>query len=175
MGTLKNPACHDDLLNYQLKRLVTLGGAPAIRLCEGGYGVARSEWRLTAALVEDGPLTVGELAQRAGIEGARVSRLVKALLEKGLVQRSPSAGAHRTVLLAATPRGQALYRELLPRLADINRNLMTVLDDGEAALLQDFLARLTARAGAVYAEGGGVQEKTDRYLGSSRRRDARVA
>jgi DNA-binding MarR family transcriptional regulator len=175
MGTLKNPGCHDELLNYQLKRLVTLGGAPAIRLCEGGYGVARSEWRLTAALVEDGPLTVGDLAQRAGIEAARVSRLLKALLEKGLVQRSPSTGAHRAVVLSATPRGQALYRELLPRLADINRNLMTVLDEGEAALLQDFLARLTARAEAVHAQGGGVNEKTDRYLGTSRRRDARVA
>ena len=43
---LAHPAEHADLLNYQLKRLVNYGGAPAIRLCEGRYGITRSEWRV---------------------------------------------------------------------------------------------------------------------------------
>jgi DNA-binding MarR family transcriptional regulator len=170
MGTLKDPASHDELLNYQLKRLVTLGGAPAIRLCEGGYGVARAEWRLTAALVEHGTLSVGELAERARVDAPRVSRMLKIIIEKGLVQRLPAEGNDRIGRVAATDRGRTLYRELLPRLAEINRKLMAVLDDEEAALLQDFLARLTARAEAIHAEGGGVELKTGRYLGSSRRR-----
>ena len=68
---LADPQEHDDLLNYQLKRLVRLGGAPAIRLCEGRYGIARTEWRLVAALVETGPLSPMALAERAGIEPGR--------------------------------------------------------------------------------------------------------
>ncbi|MCA3180701.1 MAG: hypothetical protein O9345_07655 [Burkholderiaceae bacterium] len=39
---LKRPVGHDDLLNFRLERLLTLGAAPAIRLCEGRYGVARA-------------------------------------------------------------------------------------------------------------------------------------
>jgi DNA-binding MarR family transcriptional regulator len=169
MSALKNPAVHDDLLNYRLKRLVNLGGAPAVRLCEGGYGITRQEWRLTAALVEGGAMGIGELAERSRVEPARVSRTVKDLVSKRLVERTRDAGDRRQAKLAATDRGRALYRELLPRLARINRRLMEVLDEEEAALLDDFLARLTRQAERVYEEGGGVEEKTGRYLGTSRR------
>ena len=168
MGSLKDPASHDDLLNYQLKRLLALGGAPAIRLCEGGYGIARFEWRLTAALVENGPMSVGELAARTHTEPARVSRSVKVLVDKGFVQRTP-ARRGQAVLLSMTEQGGALYRDLLPRLAAINRNLMAVLSEQEARLLQDFLARLTAQAKAIHAGGGGVALKTGRYLGALQR------
>ena len=95
MSRLKQPQEHDDLLNYQLKRLLNLGGAPAIRLCEGRYGVARMEWRLVAALQEDGPM---------------------------------------------------------PLLA-----------------LEGFLQRLTSQAREILQQGGGVDARTDRRLGGSRR------
>jgi DNA-binding MarR family transcriptional regulator len=169
MSALKNPAVHDDLLNYRLKRLFNLGGAPAVRLCEGGFGITRQEWRLTAALVEGGSMGIGELAERSRVEPARVSRTVKDLVRKGLIERCKDAGDRRQAKLSATPRGHALYRELLPRLAQINRRLMEVLDDEEAALLESFLARLTRQAEKIYDEGGGVEEKTGRYLGTSRR------
>lgn len=169
MNALKHPARHDDLLNFQLKRLLALGGAPAIRLCEGGYGIARQEWRLTAALVEHGPLSVNELADRSGVEPARVSRALQDLVAKGLVARTTADGDRRRAQLSATERGQALYRELLPRLADINRRIMDVLSDAEAVLLEDLLRRLTERAQAIHDEGGGVEVKTGRHLGSGRR------
>lgn len=169
MSALKDPRRHDDLLNFQLKRLLMLGGAPAVRLCEGGYGVARQEWRLTAGVVEHGPLSVGELAEKSQVEPARVSRSVKALIDKGLVVRTEVPGDARRAMLAATPRGHTLYRELLPQLAAINRRLMEVLSEEEARLLESLLARLTQRAAEIHAQGGGVEVKTDRHLGGSRR------
>lgn len=72
-------------------------------------------------------------------------------------------------MLRATAAGSALYAELMPRLAAINRRLMEVLDEREAAQLEDFLARLTAQARAVEEEGGGVDVKARRYLGIGRR------
>ena len=169
MSALGHPTQHDQLLNYQLKRLLTLGGAPAIRLCEGGYGIARQEWRLMAALVEHGPLSPSELAQQAHIEFARVSRTVKSLSAKRLVERVTSSSDRRRALLAATQKGKLLYTELMPQLAAINSRLMAVLDDGEALLLEQFLARLTAQAEAIHAAGDGVAVKTGRHLGGSRR------
>jgi DNA-binding MarR family transcriptional regulator len=169
MSALSNPTQHDHLLNYQLKRLLTIGGAPAIRLCEGRYGIARQEWRLVAALVEHGPLSPGELARESHIEFARVSRTIKSLNAKGLVERVTVSNDRRRASLAATDKGQQLYRELFPQLAAINARLMTVLTTAEAVLLEDFLARLTARAEAVHAAGDGVPVKTGRHLGGSRR------
>jgi DNA-binding MarR family transcriptional regulator len=169
MSALAHPTQHDQLLNYQLKRLLMIGGAPAVRLCEGGYGIARQEWRLLAALVEHGPLSPTDLAEQAHIELARVSRTVKSLAAKHFVERVTSTSDRRRALLAATGNGQQLYRELLPQLAAINARLMAVLDAGEALLLEQFLARLTVQAEAIHAAGDGVAVKTDRHLGGSRR------
>lgn len=172
MSPLKHPDRHDDLLNFRLKRLVKLGGAPAIRLCEGGFGVSRQQWRLTAALAERGPMGVGALTQYTRMDAACVSRLAKELERKGLVARTAQGPECRRGLLQATARGEALYRELLPRLGAINRRLMEVLSEEEAALLDDFLQRLTTQAEAIYDEGGGVEVKTGRHLGTGRRTPA---
>lgn len=169
MSALSNPARHDDLLNFQLKRLLTLGGAPAIRLCEGAFGISRLEWRLTAALVEGGAMSPSGLASHTHLELARVSKTAKLLAQKKLVERIVAAGDKRRVLLSATAQGERMYRDLFPQLAAINRRLMAVLDEGEAALLEQFLRRLTEQAEAVHAEGGGVAVKTLRHLGGSRR------
>jgi DNA-binding MarR family transcriptional regulator len=169
MVKLQNPREHDDFLNYQLKRLLAYGGAPAVRLCEGGYGVTRVEWRLTAALVESGPLSPSMLAGRTQMEMARVSRLVTGLMAKGLVERRDEDVDRRRALLCATSAGQRLYAELFPQLAQINRRIMDVLDDDEAAMLQACLAKLTRRARQLYEEGAGIEVRANRCSGGSRR------
>ena len=174
MSALKDPRQHDDLLNYRLKRLVAAGGAPAIRLCEGGYGVARQEWRLLAALVEGGPASPTELSQRTRVDPARVARAVQSLADKKLATRMELPGDRRRARLAATEQGRALYCELLPQLAAINRRLMDVLSEDESVLLDELLQRLLVRADAIHAEGGGVDVKTRRYLGGARRVQGRA-
>ena len=168
MSRLKQPQEHDDLLNYQLKRLLNLGGAPAIRLCEGSYGVARMEWRLVAALQEDGPMPLLALVRRTGIDQARVSRVVTNLVTKGLLLRRRQAAGGRPVL-ALTAAGRELYTELFPELAAINQRIMAVLDEDEALALEGFLQRLTSQAREILQQGGGVDARTDRRLGGSRR------
>lgn len=169
MSRLSQPECHDDLLNFRLKRLFTLGGAPAVRLCEGRYGIARMQWRLVAALVEHGPMSPTQLVQYTGIEPARVSRNITELQDKKLVERRVACGARSRWELSATAAGQALYAELFPQLAMINRRLMEVLTQAEAAALDAALDKLTARAREISLQGAGVHVKTDRRLGGSRR------
>ena len=169
MNRLLDPHQHDDLLNYRLKRLVSLGGAPAIRLCEGRYGISRSQWRLTAALVEDGAMSPGALTRRVRVDAGRVSLGIAALIEKGLVVRQGEQRDKRRALVAATVAGRALYAELFPQLAAINRRIATVLSEEEAAQLDAFLERLTLRAQSIYDEGGGVDVRAERRLGGSRR------
>ena len=169
MSRLSDPQCHDDLLNYRLKRLFTLGGAPAIRLCEGRYGVSRMQWRLVAALVEHGPMSPMELVEFTGIEQARVSRQASELQQKGLVARRVAHEQGRRWELSATQPGHELYARLFPQLAAINRRLMAALTEQEALALEDALDKLTVRAREVMEEGDAVPVKTDRRLGGSRR------
>jgi len=72
--SLARPRGQKDLLNYRLKTLLALSGAPGLRLFEGGFGIARAEWHLLAILVEDGAMSPSELGRRAQMESARASR-----------------------------------------------------------------------------------------------------
>jgi DNA-binding MarR family transcriptional regulator len=169
MPHLQDPQEHDDLLNYRLKRLLALGGAPAIRLCEGRYGVTRLEWRLVAALVESGPMSPSALAERAGIDPGRVSLALRRLVAKALVERHAAGADRRRASVAVTSSGRRLYDSLWPELAAINRRLMSALNDEEAEVLDRCLSKLTTLAQAIHDDGGGVDVRTDRRLGGSRR------
>jgi DNA-binding MarR family transcriptional regulator len=177
MSRLDDPQRHHDLLNYQLKRLLNMSGAPAVRLCEGRYGVTRFQrygvtrfqWRLVAALVEGGPMAPTVLARQSGVELAKVSRALKEMVLKGFIQRTGLPGDGRRALVTATQEGHRLYAELFPQLAAINRRVMEALDSAESAALEAMIEKLTARAREIHESGGGVAERTDRRLGGSRR------
>ena len=166
---LRHPRTHDDLLNYRLKRLFNIAGAPAVRLCEGRFGVSRNEWRILAALCEEGPLSPSSLHDRVGLDRARISRVVAELVTKRLASRQVSMTDHRRATIAATASGKALYGRMLPQLARINQRLVSVLDDEELRLLESMLDRLTEQAQRIRAEGDGVAERANRRLGGARR------
>ena len=83
--------------------------------------------------------------------------------------RTRDRSDRRRVVLDLTEAGRQLYRDLFPALAQINRRIMAVLDEAEALALEGYLDRLTARAREIHDSGGGVDVRTDRRLGGSRR------
>jgi DNA-binding MarR family transcriptional regulator len=169
MSALNDPRRHDDLLNFQLKHLLTIGGAPAIRLCEGKFGVTRAEWRLVAALVESGAMNPTALAALTHMEPGRVSLVLTRLLAKGFVERMEEVTDRRRASMRATAAGERLYAELFPQLAEINRRIVSVLSESETQQLEECLRRLTERAQQIYDEGGGVDARANRRLGGSQR------
>lgn len=149
--TLRDPQGLDDLLNYRLARLHALSGAPVMRLCEGRYGITRREWRLLALLAAQGPTSPSELAERAHLDRARTSRAIGALVDKALAQRVARPGDARRAVVQATERGQALYAEMFPQVAAINRAVLEAIDDTLLASLDDALTRLTQQAASMRA------------------------
>jgi DNA-binding MarR family transcriptional regulator len=168
-SSLRDPRRHDDLLNYQFKRLLALGGAPAVRLCEGQFGIARLEWRMLAGLVEGGPMSPSTLVTRTGMDQARASKAVASLVHKKLAAKQPDAADRRRCALSATTAGKTLYAQLFPQLAEINRRLASVLDDDELQVFERCLRKLTDHARQLSVDGAGVSVKADRRLGGSRR------
>jgi DNA-binding MarR family transcriptional regulator len=171
MGTLKDPQRIEELLNFRLKLLFRLGGAPAVRVCEGEFGIARQHWRILAALVENGPLAVGVLARLTFIDVARISRGLGELRKMGLVERRSMLPVRtRNDAVAATATGCAMYSQLFPRLACINRRLCDVLSQEEAEQLDRILDRLTGHAAAIHEQQEvDGQPKAQRRLGGAHR------
>lgn len=146
---LLDPRAPDDLLNYRLLRLFALAGAPVVRLCEGRYGITRREFRLLSLVVDAGPLSPSRLSELAHLHAARSSRVVAALIRKQLVRRDVRDGDRRHAVIAPTARGRELHRELFPHIADINRQVVSVLDARQLAALDEVLTVLTRRAQEV--------------------------
>jgi DNA-binding MarR family transcriptional regulator len=169
LGTLSRPRDLDDLLNYRLMRLFALSGAPVVRLCEGRYGISRREWRVLALLAAHGAQSPSGLAERGDLDRARTSRAIGSLVRKRLVERVPQPGDARRAVVTLTAAGRALYDELFPQVAEINRRVIAALEPPLVAALDEALTLLTARAAALNRTlVSDVQ--ADRLRGGSRRR-----
>lgn len=143
---LTQPKSLDDMLLYVLWQLQAAARRPVVRLCEAEFGITRREWRMLAQLGQGEGMASSALAERAALDRAQTSRAVSALVQKGLVARTPRPGNRREVLLHLTERGRALYAALLPRVAAINQELLSVLSETEVATLDALVQRLRAQA-----------------------------
>ena len=143
---LTEPKTLDDMLLYVLWQLQAAARRPVVRLCEAEFGITRREWRMLAQLADSEGMPSSALAERAALDRAQTSRAVSALVQKGLVVRTPRPGNRREVLLHLTERGRALYAALLPRVAAINQELLSVLSETEVATLDALVQRLRAQA-----------------------------
>lgn len=68
-------------------------------------------------IVQNGPLAVGEIAERLHITHVSVSQATRSLEGAGLVASEPDAADGRRRVLSLTPKGQALVRALTPQWA----------------------------------------------------------
>jgi len=162
------PTTVDDLLNYRLSCLLASSGAMVTRLCEGRYGITRREWRLIALLAAHGAMSPSELAQRAQLERARISRHITELAAKKLVARVPVHEDRRRARVELTERGRRLYDELFPQSVRFNNEVLRALSPSELAAFDAALRRLTEVAERL-SSSNPVPEKADRRHGGSRR------
>lgn len=159
----------DDLLLYRIGQLTGKAGAIVVRLCEGGHGITRREWAVLAQLHgQPQGLRPSELAERMARDRARTSRILTALVAKGLIERSPLPHDRRRVHVRLTPSGQALYARLMPQVRVVNARILEALDTPQKQVLDEMLERLRQRAQALLDELGPELPKADRRRGRHR-------
>ena len=131
VARLHQPLTLDDMVLYVLWNIQAGAGRAVVRLCENEFGITRRQWRLLAHLAQHEGLQPSELALHVGLDRARTSRALTGLVHKQLVRRLPRPGNRREATLQLTAEGAALHARLLPRVADINRLLLSVLSEAE--------------------------------------------
>lgn len=146
---LIHPKATDELFLYRLSRLRSAASRRVIRICEGEFGITRREWGILGLLAKDDGILSSQLAERAQLDRARTSRAVSGLVAKGLLLREARPGDRREVVLRLTEAGRAVNAAMFPRVAQINRELLSVLGEGELAALDVALMRLQAQADAM--------------------------
>lgn len=111
------------------------------------------------ALVQEGALTLGELAERLYVEKSTASRIVDALERKGYLARAPHPGDARALRLTATPAGRRLIKKIRASLIEEAKAVLADLSPAfrhEAARL---LTGLTEAAAVRLGRGPGGHEE----------------
>ena len=99
------------------------------------HGVRVPEWRVLAFLQGRPRSAMGDVAAAAALDHTTLSRTVDRLAQAGLLVRITDAGDLRVTRLGLTPKGQALFQEIWPIVARLNRIALARLPEGAASLL----------------------------------------
>ena len=158
------------MLLYRLNRLRAIGGGMVLRHCEGRFGVTRREWVVLAQLYAHGPVSSSALAGYAKLERSAMSKAINSLVEKGLARRDTRQGDRRFSVVAMTDAGRARYRQILPLVAGINREMLSALSESEIGQLDQFLDRILARSEQMLDQAPPLP-RADRRHGGTRRHD----
>jgi DNA-binding MarR family transcriptional regulator len=103
-----------------------------------------TELRLLDAVRIAQPTTVGEIAQRLGLDPSRASRQVKSAIERGLLRRSVDARDGRKVVLEVTKAGAVLQQ----RGSELTRDRIATAVEGWSVAEREKFAGLFERFAA---------------------------
>ncbi|WP_367324994.1 MarR family winged helix-turn-helix transcriptional regulator [Streptomyces sp. HUAS ZL42] len=117
-------------------------------------GLSRAEFDLLGALRRSGhELTPGELARETFSSGAAVTKRLKQLTERGLVERRGDTRDRRVAHVRLTDAGRDLVDGILPEQLAHETSVLSGLDPAGrselAAMLGELLAQLEGRLGAL--------------------------
>jgi MarR family transcriptional regulator, organic hydroperoxide resistance regulator len=99
-----------------------------------------AQLRTLLVLAEEGPLVIGQIAQRLGIGLSTGGHLVDRLVQAGLAERAEDPEDRRRTLARLTPKGEDLYARLLNHMQQMQTWIQKLDDDDLAALLQGIQA-----------------------------------
>jgi len=96
------------------------------------------QWRVIRALADGEPLDAGTLCQRCVILPPSLTRILRALSERGLIEQVPSTDARRHTV-ALTPKGHAVFDLLVVQSEGIRHDIDAAFGEERMQTLLDML------------------------------------
>lgn len=107
------------------------------------FGLTRVGWCVLLAVAEEGKKNPSDIAEFVGIDRTATSRALRVLENEGLIGREMGRDDRRTTEVKLTPKGDELFRTVLPACRDANNHFHAKLSDDELETLRVLLAKLT--------------------------------
>jgi DNA-binding MarR family transcriptional regulator len=136
-------------LPYRFNNLAERISFALSRIYSERFDIAIPQWRILATLAEQPNLLARDIGRQTHMDKVRVSRAVKALESRGLLQREASPGDSRASTLALTAPGLAMYARIAPMARDWEARLLQPLTPRERDQLFRILAKLDRSIGAL--------------------------
>ena len=108
----------------------------------GRFAITPTQFAALAKLDDLGSVSQNQLGRLTRMDPATISGVVGRLIARGLVCQSPHAHDARLVLLALTPSGRTVVREMKAIAAQVSRRTLGRLSPAEADALLLALAKI---------------------------------
>ena len=130
-----------DLLPFRMVSIAESLLRAATKFYGKRFGINNTELRALIILLNEQPLTIGELSRRGQIDKAWVSRSIANLLERGLVRRKAHPTDSRMLLISLTSAGVKMTKLIYPIAYDRHLRLLSGLSQEETHKIIDALER----------------------------------
>ncbi len=110
------------------------------------FGLSVNEWRTMSVLNDFEPLSAKEIVSRSSMDKVVVSRAISSLQESALLERHIDPADRRRVLLRLTRKGKDIMQDLVPRVLDVEKQLLGDLSDEEFDLLKKLMLKVRKNA-----------------------------
>ena len=106
------------------------------------FGLKQQQFSVLNEIVWHGPISQKELGEALLFEKSNVSKIVRILLEKNLIDSAVAPGDRRMTLLFETPEGIAVWKDCMQAFHESSTEIMSLLSEDEAAEAIRFLKKL---------------------------------
>lgn len=120
------------------------------------FKLSAPEWRTMAVLGQQGAMSANAVISQTTMDKVRVSRAVAKLLKAGFITREADPQDRRRAILALTPAGQEVYRQIVPLVQEVEAEIVAALSAPERAVLDNALAKIEA-----YLQQSGIAAASD--------------
>lgn len=94
-------------------------------------------------LADMGCTGINELTQRVARDKSQMTRTLRSLERKGLIQRDPSSSDGRVSLVSLTTDGDIVVRELMAAVAEVIGEILEPISPSEREVLKDLMERVS--------------------------------
>jgi DNA-binding MarR family transcriptional regulator len=136
----------EHFLPYRLSVLANRISHGFSRLYEEKFDLKLPEWRVMAALGRRPGITAREVADFTAMDKVAISRAVGRLIRMDRIVAEADSADGRRQKLSLSDAGLDIYRQIIPLAKRIEAALTEGVTDGDLAILDKLLTRLTAKA-----------------------------
>lgn len=107
------------------------------------YGISRMEFVVLYVLAHRDKLMAWEICRMTGLPKNNISRGVKKLESKALIERYPDPADARQILLVISKSGRELFEELVAKYSFRADGFLSLLDDDDKSDLERIMVKLS--------------------------------
>lgn len=130
-------------LGWLLRNFAT-SAVLAARAIADKVGIGANDFKCAEILVRMGPMSAGELAERAGLTTGAITKIVDRLEKAGWAKRAPDPNDRRRIIVLPVPQDTATVEGLYDSYTEAFASLIARYSDAELVLITEFIEHLIA-------------------------------